>query len=225
MKIDPRKPGIEQMIHNGSDHEFHKDLYKTIGLLSLIVPEGPLYFVVEGISQFKSGQSEEDWLEGRRYWYEEHTCPTNFIRIEAIFLRDDSDPHGIFTLEDAVWMTPEYLAAKEAGEENEYLQEVFPQLRSALPPSGSQVKADRMKISMGRLLFDSIDDCYAAQRKGALDDFGSCETTLVDLDVVISEIKLLLTPKLCMMYLDTKPYVMSHPETAAAYRRRVREVL
>lgn len=50
-------------------------------------------------------------FESLRYWYEEHTCPTNFLRDVALFIDEnrpgqfEDDPHGIF--EFVGWCTEE----------------------------------------------------------------------------------------------------------------------
>jgi hypothetical protein len=41
--------------------------------------------------------SEEDFRENSRYFYDEHTCPTNWVHeIEQIEFNGDTDPHGVF---------------------------------------------------------------------------------------------------------------------------------
>lgn len=41
--------------------------------------------------------SPEDYIEHERYFYNEHTCPTNWTRqIEQIEFEGDRDPHGVF---------------------------------------------------------------------------------------------------------------------------------
>ncbi len=41
--------------------------------------------------------SEEDFRENSRYFYDEHTCPTNWTRdIVQIEFKGDRDPHGVF---------------------------------------------------------------------------------------------------------------------------------
>lgn len=39
----------------------------------------------------------EDYVEHQRYYYNEHTCPTNWFRnVEEIIFQKDKDPHGVF---------------------------------------------------------------------------------------------------------------------------------
>lgn len=70
-------------------------------LLSVSLTEGsPLYFVVRDRHFFplEEGETEEDRWEKKRYFYEEHTCPTNFIPVAEVMTPTDSDPHGVFKL-------------------------------------------------------------------------------------------------------------------------------
>lgn len=43
-------------------------------------------------------------LENERYFYEEHTCPTNYLGVEMVIDTDDgdTDPHGIFEFIGAI---------------------------------------------------------------------------------------------------------------------------
>ncbi len=126
---DPRKPEPNYMVRTESSHEFHANLRKTLNLLKIDAVGGPVYFVVEGLSSWPEEISA--MCESARYFYEEHTCPTNFIRIPLISLAGDTDPHGVFEFVDAVWMMDEYTAADGAGDTDAYLAEVFPQIAAA----------------------------------------------------------------------------------------------
>lgn len=125
MKVDPRNPPSSSVARTDSTHEAHDALRKTLVCLKIDGADGPIFFVVEGLSHW--GPLDE-MLSSERYFYEEHTCPTNFIRIPLIVENGDMDPHGVFEFVDAVWMTDEYLMAVESGGEHEYLARVFPQL-------------------------------------------------------------------------------------------------
>lgn len=61
----------------------------TLDLLVIQPQDRPVYFVVKGIAM----NGERD---GKKYFYEEHSCPTNYVRCEAIISEGDSDPHGLF---------------------------------------------------------------------------------------------------------------------------------
>lgn len=116
---------IESLVPVDSKHPYHKDMFKTLVLLSLESGGEEVFFVIEGCASFAP---LDEVKSGDSYFYEESTCPTNFIRIEAIYTKDDDDPHGLFDHRDTAWMTREYLAAREAGSEAEYLRKVFPLL-------------------------------------------------------------------------------------------------
>jgi len=111
-----------------STHEMHKGMVRTLELLKIDEKEiGPIYFVLEGCARFESDAELQDH---HQYFYEEHTCPTNFIHgVVGIFHDGDRDPHGVFDHVKSVWMTERYLEMKANGQENEYLFEVFPQLK------------------------------------------------------------------------------------------------
>jgi hypothetical protein len=56
--------------------------------------------------------------EDQRYYYEEHTCPTNLLRCEEIFFNGEGDPHGILTLvKEIVVSGPNAVDRGEALEE------------------------------------------------------------------------------------------------------------
>jgi hypothetical protein len=121
-----RTAGGETLVPVDSRHPFHADMFKTLDLLALSLADGSkLYFVVEGCTKFEDMDEVRSW---RQHFYEEHTCPTNFIRIEAIVHNGDHDPHGVFEYVDTVWMTDAYVRAEEEGTAADYLASVFPQL-------------------------------------------------------------------------------------------------
>jgi hypothetical protein len=128
MHRDPRNPIPDYMVSSGSTHSFHSNLRKTLSLLSIqraTIGMGPIYFVVEGLSEWPLSLDEMN--QHQKYFYEQHTCPTNFIRIPLIAVDGDVDPHGIFEFVEAVWMMDEY----DSADCDEYLCEVFPQIKSA----------------------------------------------------------------------------------------------
>jgi hypothetical protein len=43
------------------------------------------------------GYSPEEFFDHEKYFYEEHTCPTNWLReVEQMTCEGDHDPHGLF---------------------------------------------------------------------------------------------------------------------------------
>lgn len=117
---NPRNPKAEFVCRTTSSHPAHDKFRKIYCLLSINTTEGKAYFVVEGLQEWPS--TYEDMQIDKRYFYEEHTCPINFISIPLISFNGDRDPHGLFNFEEAVWMIRE-----DADED--YLCEIFPQLK------------------------------------------------------------------------------------------------
>lgn len=60
----------------------------TYDVLVLEPQAKPLYFIVEGM-RFEPGDDDP------RYFYEEHSCPTNWLRPEMVYHDGDADPHGV----------------------------------------------------------------------------------------------------------------------------------
>jgi hypothetical protein len=98
-------------------------MFKALSLLALDTVAGPLFFIVEGAAIFCP---IPELQESRRFLYEEHTCPTNFIDIEAICFKGDMDPHGVFRHVRSVWMPAEY--ADDGADHDGMLLRLFPEL-------------------------------------------------------------------------------------------------
>lgn len=69
-------------------------------LVLLRIPpcEKPIYLLVKGMRFETDGkvESDEDREGHKRYFYEEHTCPTNYLHdVVAVMVDGDSDPHGL----------------------------------------------------------------------------------------------------------------------------------
>lgn len=107
------------------DGDKHPGMFQTLVLLGLHTDKGHLRIVVESCCRLSA---VEEMKEHSRFFYEEHTCPVNFLQVPAVWLDKDSDHHGIFDFIDAAWMTPSYIEARDTGAGNEFLQTVFPQL-------------------------------------------------------------------------------------------------
>lgn len=70
---------------------------RVLTLDHLVLPpqEHPVHFVVKGMS-FVDQSGSRGSPYHKRYFYEEHSCPTNFIEAEMIAVDGDTDPHGLF---------------------------------------------------------------------------------------------------------------------------------
>ena len=76
--------------------EKHNDkIFDTIVFLK----KDNVILAVKGMN-FKSHiEQDYDQNHGNRYFYEEHTCPTNYLKNTLMIIdtdEDDDDPHGIF---------------------------------------------------------------------------------------------------------------------------------
>lgn len=122
MDIKPQTTiDTSNMVHTESTHDSHKGMYKTLNLFYLDTVNGKVWFVSEGVTQLEKGD-EIDPLDAS-YFYNEHTCPTNFIRCEAIVHDGNIDEHGVFTYVRSLWMTKNY------AEDNEgWIAKNFPEL-------------------------------------------------------------------------------------------------
>jgi len=117
----------DELVHCDSDHPFHKSLYKTLNLLRLFDREGTsVYFVVEGVADI----SKDDLNDS--YFFDEHSCPTNYVPVEAIMTPTDNDPHGVFDYIVTRWMPKAYVKAMSCGDRDAFLRELFPEMSAAI---------------------------------------------------------------------------------------------
>lgn len=93
-----------------------RSMPETLDLLMLPPQDKPVYFVVKGLAV--NGE-----MDGKAYYYEEHSCPTNYIRCEAIISDDDDDPHGLFKFVRAMPMPGHW---DEDG--NNSFRDLFPEV-------------------------------------------------------------------------------------------------
>lgn len=62
---------------------------KQYDIVRLDPQDEPIYFIVEAFSPTDP--------ETTAYWYDEGTCPTNWLKtVDTIIINGDSDPHGLF---------------------------------------------------------------------------------------------------------------------------------
>jgi len=109
-----------KVIANGVDSVAIKTddkFVKTFDLLVLDPQLKPVYFVMSGKAYMDIDEDQ------RRYYYEEHSCPTNWIGdAEMIAIDGNTDPHGILRYIRSVNRTCHYSDA-----ENVILDE-FPEI-------------------------------------------------------------------------------------------------
>jgi hypothetical protein len=75
--------------------EFPLGHERTLVLLVQSDPsDTPIYIVVLGYLYYdKEGKVA---VTNGKYYYNEHTCPTNYLKTEAVIHKGDTDPHGVF---------------------------------------------------------------------------------------------------------------------------------
>lgn len=77
----------------------------------------PIYLILDTSLVVTSGETFEQAAEHLEFLYNEHTCPSNWMKGEVAGIRyeRDSDPHGVF----------EFVAARPQTAENKDLHDVF----------------------------------------------------------------------------------------------------
>jgi hypothetical protein len=115
---------------DGADIESVADRQlKTLVLLRLYDPlkDGEVvHIVVQGMAFAEEG--EEPDFEHDVYFYNEHTCPWNYLRI-PLRVGEDSDPHGVFQHQETVLMPKDY-DDHEVFANGANWADVFPSLRT-----------------------------------------------------------------------------------------------
>jgi predicted RNA-binding Zn-ribbon protein involved in translation (DUF1610 family) len=69
----------------------------TIDVLVLKPQKTPVYFIVEGM-RFEGGRDHDplrDEADSKQFFYEEHSCPTNWFKPVMVYHDGDADPHGL----------------------------------------------------------------------------------------------------------------------------------
>jgi hypothetical protein len=76
---------------------------ETLNLLKLEASNRTVYFVVKGMRFDKAGDTPEDIQGHAEYFYESHSCPTNWLKNCAAIIDDgDADPHGFLEFVRAI---------------------------------------------------------------------------------------------------------------------------
>lgn len=112
---------------NGSETQVIKNdrrFSRTFDLLVLESQTKPVYFVMAG-KNYHLGQSDKDADEYKRYYYEEHSCPTNWIGDASMIAIDgNTDPHGILSFVRSVPVAMNF----DPNEEDELIMAAFPEV-------------------------------------------------------------------------------------------------
>ena len=106
---------------------------RAMALLKLESADGPVYFVVEGLV---SDEDVKEQQKHARYFYEEHSCPTNWIdQTAAVIHNGDADPHGFLEFVRIV----EVPEGKDFSDDNEWAI-LFPEAFEAPLIEGEKVQ-------------------------------------------------------------------------------------
>jgi hypothetical protein len=96
----------------------------SFALLKLEGAAKPLYFVME---ERYGKPDEEDYQGNRQYFYEEHSCPTNWLPTCVAVIEDgDTDPHGFLTFVRSVPIPPGYKEDPNDERWRDLFPEAFP---------------------------------------------------------------------------------------------------
>lgn len=81
---------------------------KALVLLRLLPVKGTvLKELIHIVVEKKNYSHEEDlkkFSDIAAYWYNDHTCPANYLGVVSVIEGGDDDPHGIFQFVEAIWM-------------------------------------------------------------------------------------------------------------------------
>ena len=98
---------------------------KTLNLLALEPHDRLIYFVVAGM---RYHERPGDDVDSSRYFYEEHSCPTNWIsKTVMISVDGDTDPHGFLTFVRSV---PMPTMPGDPNEDDALMIAAFPEVAS-----------------------------------------------------------------------------------------------
>jgi len=99
----------------------------TLVLLKHHRDESALFIVVDGMLLQKEGEPLDlgEANGHKAYFYDDHTCPKNYLGVHAVIEGDDQDPHGVFQFVAQILRPDGFDGC------NVDWTELFPQLRNA----------------------------------------------------------------------------------------------
>lgn len=81
----------------------------TFALLKLNAKDGPVFFVIQNQTPFQKDDTDEELQSHSSYYFEEHSCPTNWLRYcLAVIKGKDQDPHGFLEFVRAIEQPVDY---------------------------------------------------------------------------------------------------------------------
>lgn len=106
---------------------------KALVLLRLEPNDGdslkkPLYLIITTLN-YTHTEDLAEYSKQEEYYYDIHTCPSNFLGGATVVYGDDDDPHGIFKFVEAIWMPEGFDACDFHNNGGDY-STLFPSLRT-----------------------------------------------------------------------------------------------
>lgn len=77
---------------------------------------------------------------------------------------------------------------------------------------------ERIKVAIGRRLFDSIEDSYTWLKSN---NTQNCETRMIAIDAIMIEIRQITSHRSLLNYLTRHPYIFSNDELAECYLQQI----
>lgn len=111
--------GVVQLDHSIQIEKVGGDRYlPTLDLLVIPPQDKPIYFLRRGRRTFKPGEVLDDVKDNARYYYNEHSCPTNWMDgFKTIAFDGDGDPHGVIRYVNSM-MPEDYAKIEEKIKES-----------------------------------------------------------------------------------------------------------
>lgn len=107
-----RAPGDVELIKD----ETASATARAMSLLKFDGKDGPTFFVMDH-RHYSAQDSDEEKQGHDRYFFEEHSCPTNWLRHCAAVIQDgDTDPHGFLTFVRSVEVSEDF----DADQDNQW---------------------------------------------------------------------------------------------------------
>ncbi len=106
---------------------------RALALLLLDGKDGPVYFVMDR-RYYTPGEPDEEFQSHEQYFFEEHSCPTNWLRdCEVVIQYGDQDPHGFLTHVRSVEVTDDF-----DTDDEDAIRNLFPE---CFPPTIDNTRA------------------------------------------------------------------------------------
>lgn len=67
----------------------------------------PLFLILEK-SNYSHSENIDEFSKSQEYFYNDHTCPSNYLGDAIVLYDGDDDRHGIFSFVEAIWMSEDY---------------------------------------------------------------------------------------------------------------------